>query len=85
VPIPAKKKLDKKVAFSLAECLEAFRDEERLSGFDTVYCRRCKEHREVTKKLELYRLPQIMIIHLKRFTAKNIQTRKNKVNLMGGE
>lgn len=32
------------------------------------YCPRCKEHRQASKKLDLWRLPEILIIHLKRFS-----------------
>ena len=32
------------------------------------YCPNCKEHREASKKLDLWRLPEILVIHLKRFS-----------------
>lgn len=32
------------------------------------YCPRCKEHRQASKKLDLWRLPDILVIHLKRFS-----------------
>lgn len=32
------------------------------------YCPGCKEHRQATKKLDLWRLPEIMVIHMKRFS-----------------
>jgi ubiquitin C-terminal hydrolase len=32
------------------------------------YCPGCKEHRQASKKLDLWRLPEILIIHLKRFS-----------------
>lgn len=32
------------------------------------YCPRCKEHRQATKKLDLWRLPEILVFHLKRFS-----------------
>ncbi|XVF05042.1 hypothetical protein REPUB_Repub05bG0137000 [Reevesia pubescens] len=32
------------------------------------YCPGCKEHRQASKKLDLWRLPEILVIHLKRFS-----------------
>jgi len=34
----------------------------------TRYCPRCKEHRQATKKLDLWKLPEILVFHLKRFS-----------------
>jgi ubiquitin carboxyl-terminal hydrolase 15 len=31
------------------------------------YCPKCEEHRQATKKLELWRLPEVLVIYLKRF------------------
>ncbi|PKA60058.1 Ubiquitin carboxyl-terminal hydrolase 10 [Apostasia shenzhenica] len=55
-------------AFSLFSCLEAFLKEEPLGPDDMWYCPSCKEHRQATKKLDLWRLPQILVVHLKRFS-----------------
>lgn len=32
------------------------------------YCPTCKEHQQATKKLDLWRLPEILVVHLKRFS-----------------
>lgn len=32
------------------------------------YCPSCKEHRQASKKLDLWRLPEILVVHLKRFS-----------------
>lgn len=32
------------------------------------YCPGCKEHRQATKKLDLWTLPEILVFHLKRFS-----------------
>ena len=32
------------------------------------YCPQCKEHRQAFKKMELWRLPEVLVIHLKRFS-----------------
>lgn len=36
--------------------------------FKCRYCPRCKEHRQATKKLDLWTLPDILVVHLKRFS-----------------
>ncbi|RWW85184.1 hypothetical protein BHE74_00006162 [Ensete ventricosum] len=33
-----------------------------------TYCPRCKEQRQASKKLDLWRLPEVLVIHLKRFS-----------------
>ena len=56
---------------TLAKCLEAFTQEEELGHEDRIYCARCKTHQLVTKKLQIWRLPPVLIIHLKRFQNVN--------------
>ena len=54
-------------AINLATCFAGFSTEEILSGDDQWYCNICKEHRDITKKLEIYSTPKIFVIQLKRF------------------
>ncbi|XP_041750795.2 ubiquitin carboxyl-terminal hydrolase 32-like isoform X1 [Coregonus clupeaformis] len=56
---------------SLDSCLQAFTSEEELGEDELYYCSKCKTHRLATKKLDLWRLPPILIIHLKRFQFMN--------------
>lgn len=51
----------------LADCLNAFSREEILSPSDAWYCPNCKKHQCASKKMDLWRLPDNLIIHLKRF------------------
>ncbi|XP_062197041.1 ubiquitin carboxyl-terminal hydrolase 5-like isoform X2 [Phragmites australis] len=53
---------------SLYSCLDAFLREEPLVPEDMWYCPRCKEQRQASKKLDLWRLPEVLVIHLKRFS-----------------
>ncbi|XP_071696573.1 ubiquitin carboxyl-terminal hydrolase 5-like [Rutidosis leptorrhynchoides] len=53
---------------SLYACLEAFLREEPLVPEDMWYCPQCKERRQASKKLDLWRLPEVLVIHLKRFS-----------------
>uniref|UniRef100_A0A3Q4MGY5 ubiquitinyl hydrolase 1 n=1 Tax=Neolamprologus brichardi TaxID=32507 RepID=A0A3Q4MGY5_NEOBR len=56
---------------SLDSCLKAFTSEEELGEDELYYCSKCKTHRLATKKLDLWRLPPILIVHLKRFQFVN--------------
>ncbi|XP_074026841.1 ubiquitin specific protease 32 isoform X2 [Leptinotarsa decemlineata] len=46
-------------------CLKAFTSEERLEA--KYHCSNCQDKQPATKKLQIWRLPPILIIHLKRF------------------
>ncbi|TSS11538.1 Ubiquitin carboxyl-terminal hydrolase 32 [Bagarius yarrelli] len=56
---------------SLDSCLKAFTTEEELGENELYYCSKCKTHRLATKKLDIWRLPPILIVHLKRFQFVN--------------
>lgn len=56
---------------NLDSCLRAFTSEEELGENEMYYCSKCKTHCLATKKLDLWRLPPILIIHLKRFQFVN--------------
>ena len=59
----------RKHGVTLDDCLDEFGKEEILSENDAWYCPRCKEHRRASKKFELWKAPDIMVIHLKRFSV----------------
>ena len=54
---------------TLGDCLDEFGKPEILSQNDAWYCPRCKEHRRASKTFELWKAPDILVIHLKRFSA----------------
>ncbi|KAJ5160894.1 uncharacterized protein N7482_007898 [Penicillium canariense] len=60
---------------TLGQCLDEFSREETLSQDDAWYCPRCKEHRQARKKFELWSTPDILVIHLKRFTTQSRYSR----------
>jgi ubiquitin carboxyl-terminal hydrolase 4/11/15 len=70
----------RKNGISLDDCLNEFGKEEILSEADTWYCPRCKEHRRATKKFELWKTPDILVMHLKRFSSS--QSRRDKLDVM---
>ncbi|XP_034732113.1 ubiquitin carboxyl-terminal hydrolase 8 isoform X1 [Etheostoma cragini] len=53
---------------SLQDCLRLFSKEEKLTDNNKVFCRHCKAHRDSTKKLEIWKVPPILLVHLKRFS-----------------
>ncbi|KAK9289719.1 hypothetical protein L1049_007878 [Liquidambar formosana] len=55
-------------SISLYKCLELFLKEEPLGPEDMWYCPSCKKNQQASKKLDLWRLPEILVIHLKRFS-----------------
>ncbi|KAI9921428.1 hypothetical protein PsorP6_000849 [Peronosclerospora sorghi] len=57
----------------LEHCLDAFTSEEKISE---GYCSSCRKHQEMTKKLEIWRLPPVMVVHLKRFQYTQTYRRK---------
>ncbi|KAJ0565226.1 putative ubiquitinyl hydrolase 1 [Helianthus annuus] len=71
-------KKTKQESISLFSCLDAFLKEEPLGPEDMWYCPGCKEHRQATKKLDLWRLPDIIVFHLKRFSYSRFL--KNKLD-----
>uniref|UniRef100_A0A670Z0C4 Ubiquitin carboxyl-terminal hydrolase n=1 Tax=Pseudonaja textilis TaxID=8673 RepID=A0A670Z0C4_PSETE len=58
----------KKNPVKLQECIELFTTMETLEEENPWYCPTCKKHQLATKKLDLWSLPEILIIHLKRFS-----------------
>jgi len=53
---------------TLEACIEAFTKQESLKKGNEFYCKNCKDHVLVTKKMDVWKLPNIMVIQLKRFT-----------------
>ena len=49
------------------ECLNKFFELEHLPETELVYCDVCRQLGNVSKQTEIYSLPKILVIHLKRF------------------
>ncbi|MCJ1430918.1 ubiquitin-specific protease doa4 [Xylographa pallens] len=56
------------------QCLRSYCQEERLSGDEVWKCPHCKREREATKRITLTRLPRVLIIHFKRFSASKTES-----------
>eukprot|EP01091_Cochliopodium_minus_P014352 TRINITY_DN4863_c0_g1_i1.p1 TRINITY_DN4863_c0_g1~~TRINITY_DN4863_c0_g1_i1.p1 ORF type:complete len:1222 (-),score=389.81 TRINITY_DN4863_c0_g1_i1:15-3647(-) len=59
----------KKEPTTLFDCFNLFTKEEILSANDTWYCTKCKNHVQAKKKIDLWKLPKVLILQLKRFQA----------------
>ncbi|KAF4124154.1 ubiquitin carboxyl-terminal hydrolase 4/11 [Geosmithia morbida] len=65
---------------TLDECLDEFERAEVLSEQDMWYCPRCKEHRRASKKFDLWKTPDILVAHLKRFSSSGY--RRDKLDIL---
>ncbi|KYK58316.1 ubiquitin carboxyl-terminal hydrolase [Drechmeria coniospora] len=65
---------------TLDECLDEFERAEVLSEQDMWYCPRCKEHRRASKKFDLWKTPDILVAHLKRFSSSG--WRRDKLDIL---
>ncbi len=52
---------------SLLDCFDLFLEKEQLGPNDTWFCPECKELQQATKKFDIFRTPEILVIHLKRY------------------
>ncbi|XP_011409062.2 PREDICTED: ubiquitin carboxyl-terminal hydrolase 15-like [Amphimedon queenslandica] len=48
--------------------MDLFVNKEVLGEDDAWYCPQCKEHVQASKKFDLWKMPEILVIHLKRFS-----------------
>ena len=66
---------------SLDECFNLYTQEERLLGDDAWLCPHCKKQQQGTiKSLGLWSLPDVLVLHLKRF--KQDGTHRSKLNTL---
>ncbi|UNI14415.1 Ubiquitinyl hydrolase 1 [Purpureocillium takamizusanense] len=70
----------KNKGITLEECLDEFERAEVLSEQDMWYCPRCKEHRRASKKFDLWKTPDILVAHLKRFSSSG--WRRDKLDVL---
>uniref|UniRef100_A0A1B6G0Y3 Ubiquitin carboxyl-terminal hydrolase n=1 Tax=Cuerna arida TaxID=1464854 RepID=A0A1B6G0Y3_9HEMI len=61
---------------TIEDCLNLFTSTEKLGTNNAWFCPRCKEKKRASKKLDLWKLPNILILHLKRFAFTEIRRGK---------
>ena len=62
--------VSQKLGVTLASCFNGFQMLDTLTGDNQYYCKSCKTHTDSTKKLEIFKIPKLMIIQMKRFASK---------------
>ena len=70
------KLINKRDVLSLDDCFNLFTKKEELSESDLWFCPKCKKHQHATKQMDLWSLPPVLIIHLKRFSYSRISRDK---------
>ena len=68
---------------TLNECLNQFFKPERLSGEAAWECPSCKTKREADKKVNVWKLPKILIVHLKRYSFNSFELKFNFDLILG--
>uniref|UniRef100_A0A8C2Z212 ubiquitinyl hydrolase 1 n=1 Tax=Cyclopterus lumpus TaxID=8103 RepID=A0A8C2Z212_CYCLU len=76
LPIPKRSSVG---AVTLRECLDLFSQEEELDKDNSPMCERCNRHTECTKRLSIQKFPQVIVIHLNRFTTSRWSISKSTV------
>jgi ubiquitin carboxyl-terminal hydrolase 4/11/15 len=71
--------LNQEKTITLYDCFELFRREETLEKGNEWYCSKCKKFVLAKKKLELFYLPKLFIICLKRFSTETHHFSKNNI------
>jgi ubiquitin carboxyl-terminal hydrolase 4/11/15 len=66
---------------SLDDCMRLFSSNEKLGPEDPWYCPQCKDHKQAFKKFDLWRIPQILVVHLKRFQYSRLFREKLLTNV----
>jgi len=72
VPLPRGKSTS-----TLQECIQLFMSKEELDGNERPMCAKCKQKRRCIKKFSIQRFPDILVLHLKRFSQSKGRTKLN--------
>ena len=67
LPVPPPSKDGK--SLTLDDCLREFTKEEQLDPENMWRCPRCKDFRQASKRFELWKMPPLLLVHLKRFCS----------------
>ncbi|GAB1526758.1 hypothetical protein RhiTH_009930 [Rhizoctonia solani] len=67
-------------SIDLEDCLNEFTKEEQLGEEDLLYCLRRKKHQQATKRFELWSVPNIFVVRLKRFS--NARAMQDKIHAL---
>jgi len=79
--LPVERSRISKKSVDLQHCIDLFCQKEKLDGDNKWYCPKCKKFQVATKKLDVWKFPAILIIHLKRFQHDK-SGRRSKLNTL---
>lgn len=75
----AEKMTSEEPGIAIQDCLNYFARPEQLGPDNEWYCSECKKHQRAFKRLEIYKAPPVLILHLKRFKVKPGMMSKTKI------
>lgn len=65
--VPVSSRQAGKTMIELQDCLSEYTKQEYLDGQNKWYCEKCKKHQPALKKIDIWKLPSILIVCIKRF------------------
>ena len=65
---------------TVQQAIEKYLECETLSGDEQWFCPKCKEKVDATKKIDLWKLPPVLVVHLKRFEFDSHTFRFRKID-----
>jgi ubiquitin C-terminal hydrolase len=77
-----RRELSASAPITIDECMKLFTTEEELTERNLWYCPRCKTHVRATKQMHVWKLPNILIIQLKRFKQNEHSSLRRKNDVM---
>eukprot|EP00741_Cyanophora_paradoxa_P015306 tig00000194_g14775.t1 len=63
-------------------CLRLFSEKETLGEEDMWYCSTCKEHVQATKQINVWKVPDVLILHFKRFSWGSSRYTRDKIETL---
>ncbi|KAJ2711178.1 ubiquitin-specific protease doa4 [Coemansia spiralis] len=82
VPAPPPPSAPSNLPINIYQCLDAYSETEVLDGDNMWLCPRCKAKRRATKRLLISRLPDVLMVHLKRFSTVGHFREKLETNVL---
>ncbi|KAH3764363.1 ubiquitin carboxyl-terminal hydrolase 15 [Pelomyxa schiedti] len=77
---PVKKRVETS-PITIFDCFKLFTTPEQLSTDENWICDHCKHHSQAVKQIEILKIPEVLVIHLKRFIFTKMYRQKIEVNV----
>ena len=71
-------KKEQKPEIKLGDCIDLFLVSEQLGSDNLWYCKQCRKLQQAFKKFDIWSLPKVLVIHLKRYRSA-YRVHKNEV------